>query len=187
MTTGSARKAPRTPLILSLKYVRSRLARLAGGADHVERQYLYRFQLPSVTSGNRTKVFALGAKGRDYQADDLAWPVEWYHRPSKLRHLGYSHLTHALLVTRILVSGHVWNRQESAYTLVDTRISYELARDRRLSVIPDLWELWERSKDRKKFPLWIEDDNSSEFSVKWKQYLQGRVTFIKSGEYAREF
>ena len=65
----------------SLTYVRERLRRLAGNADHVERQYLYRFGLPT-TRGNSQRIFTLGSRGRDILGG-LGFPVDWYFRPSK--------------------------------------------------------------------------------------------------------
>ncbi len=52
----------------SLTYVRSRAARLAGCADHIPNQYLYRFSRPHTDPGRSEKVFTVGTKGRELLA-----------------------------------------------------------------------------------------------------------------------
>ena len=51
----------------SRTYVRSRLSKLSGGQDYAERNYLYRFPLPSVR-GNRERIYTLGSLGRELLA-----------------------------------------------------------------------------------------------------------------------
>jgi hypothetical protein len=62
-----------------LNYVRSRLARLAGGVDLATHTYLCRFQMPTPT-GKGEKIFTLGVKGRDF-LQEAGLPVDWYFRP----------------------------------------------------------------------------------------------------------
>ena len=49
----------------SLSHVRRILAMLSGGKDYQERQFLYRFPLPSAKAGNRERIYTLGAAGRE--------------------------------------------------------------------------------------------------------------------------
>ena len=49
----------------SLTHVRSILSMLSGGRDNQERNFLYRFPLPSAKPGNRERIFTLGASGRE--------------------------------------------------------------------------------------------------------------------------
>jgi hypothetical protein len=67
-----------------LPYVRSRLARLAGGKDLQENTYLCRFKLPA-TEGNRERIFTLGNKGRAFLKDThgcvLDFPIGGFSPP----------------------------------------------------------------------------------------------------------
>jgi hypothetical protein len=138
-----------------LNYVRGRLARLAGGEDFATHTYLCRFQMPSVIKGE--KIFTLGVKGRDFIQQVCGLPVDWYFRPSKLQHLGFSHLTHALLQTRIVVAASYFSRQLQQFTLTHSLLSYDLPRLHRISVIPDAWLLFENQQG-KKYQILIEID-----------------------------
>jgi hypothetical protein len=124
----------------SLSYVRRCLARLAGGADLQPHTYLCRLQLPKLGPGRLERVFTLGAKGRDYLVRQMGVPVDWYFRPSKP--IGFSHLTHALLQTRVVVAASYFSRQQQQFRLTHSRLSYGLSR-LGLSVIPDAWLVFE--------------------------------------------
>src|SRR3954465_11824267 len=134
----------------SLTHVREILSALSGGADYIERQYLYRFQLPG--EGNPERVYTLGSRGRDYLARDLGLPVTWYFRPHKVKHLSHAHVVHSLLLTRFLVAAEWWGRSQPDIRLSAVRTSYELAekpgrvriagedgRTELVKVIPDAW------------------------------------------------
>jgi hypothetical protein len=110
----------------SLTYVRSTLSSLAGGEDFKTAQYLYRFPLPNVSIGGTTRIFTLGSKGRDYLANEVGVPVDWYYRPSKTKYLSYSQVQHNLLLTRLLVAAHAWAAKQPDIKLVKMRICYEL-------------------------------------------------------------
>lgn len=112
----------------SLTHVREILSALSGGEDHQERNYLYRFQLPNSSSGNREKVYTLGATGRDLLAS-LGLSVDWYFRPHKTRNLSHSHILHDLILTRLVVAAHAWCRKSPDYTIRESRLCYELSRD----------------------------------------------------------
>jgi hypothetical protein len=84
----------------SLTYVRSLLTSLAGGADFKPAQYLYRF--PNMSIGGPTRIFTLGSNGRDYLANVVGLPVDWWYRPAKLKYRSYSQVLHSLLLTRTL-------------------------------------------------------------------------------------
>lgn len=111
----------------SLTYARSLLSALAGGKDHAERHYLYRFPFPTGSAGNRERVFTLGALGRDFLANELGMPVEWYFRPSKAERLSHSHVLHHLLVTRFVVAAQAYTRNHPHLHLLQTRLGHELA------------------------------------------------------------
>ena len=73
------------------------------------------------------------------------------------------------------------------YTLVKTRISYELAqeiKDRR--VIPDGWMLFEH-KDGKRSAILLEIDRGMEFQAKFKEHVRSRIKLIQHGDYAKWF
>src|SRR6266702_6111689 len=84
------------PKPLSLSQMRRILSALAGGEDYTDRQILYRFPIPTRTKGTKPRVYAVGAKGWEFLAQ------EGYYRPYKLRSLSFGHLWHSLLLTRFV-------------------------------------------------------------------------------------
>jgi hypothetical protein len=187
----------------SIAYVRRRLSRLSGNADFHTHTYLCRFPLPKVGLGRPEKIFTLGVKGRDFLQRVWGLPVDWHFRPYKLRHLGFSHLVHALLQTRVVVAAQYWSRKQANYTLTHTRMSYELARNPATvevdavdtegkavkltrTVIPDAWLFFERT-DGAKFPILLEIDRGMEYQQKFKQHVKARIEFIRTGQYAKLF
>ncbi len=189
----------------SLTYVRGTLSSLAGGADFKPAQYLYRFPLPNMSIGGPTRLFTLGSKGRDYLANELGMPADWYYRPSKTKHLSFSQVLHSLLLTRTLVTAAAWCAKAPSFRLAKVRISYELAREaatievnketlpagkkrlsEKLKVIPDGWVEFERH-DGKKFPILFEVDRGMEYSRKFKRHVRSRIEFIRSGAYKKMF
>jgi hypothetical protein len=180
----------------SLSHVRRILALLSGGKDYQERQFLYRFPLPSAKAGNRERIYTLGAAGREV-VESSGIPVDWYYRPSKTGRLSHSHLAHQLLVTRFVAATCSWASKQSEYSLADVRLSYELEKgvamleeryDRAsAAVIPDGWLLVERVSDGVRFPMLLEIDRGSEYQERFKQHVRGRLEFIRSGDYAEVF
>ncbi len=186
----------------SLTYVRSLLAALSGGADGKNAQYLYRFQLPSISSGGAEKIYTLGSKGRDFLVSELGLPVEWYFRPYKVRHLSFSQVLHNLILTRILVAASAWAAKQPHFKLVKTRLCYELSRlpatvevvktgrKEWLKVIPDAWMLLEILKDgthQHFMPVWLEVDRGTEFKDKFIRHVHSRIEFIRCGAYRKMF
>jgi hypothetical protein len=174
----------------AVTHVRSALSRLAGGADHKERECLYRFPLPSGKAGNPERVFTLGATGLDV-VKSLGIPAEWYHRPSKVGRLTHNHLAHQLLLTRFVLCACLFTSHNPDYTLADVRLCYDIGRslDKRAGevVVPDAWLHFERVADGAHFPVLVEIDRGSEFQERFKSHVKGRLAFIRSGEYTRVF
>jgi hypothetical protein len=180
----------------SLTYARSRLASLAAA------KYLYRFRLPSAKTGGIELIYTLGSRGRDFIANELGLPVDWYFRPGKLKHLSYAQCQHNLLLTRFCVAAHSFCRKQTDLRLMQTRLCYELAREpatvevaydgetERLKVVPDAWLLFERLGNgaHKHFiPLVLEIDRGMEYREKFKRHVRGRIEFIHSGCYSQMF
>src|SRR5688500_13664581 len=69
---------------ISPSALRERARRLAGTADHVAGQYLFRFPLPSPAKGTHARVYCLGVKRRQFLGQ------EGFYRPSKLLSMSYS-------------------------------------------------------------------------------------------------
>jgi hypothetical protein len=169
----------------SLTRARARLAMLSGGADGQPRCWLLRFGVPS-TAGPQEKVFTLGVLGRNLVSEELgSSPVPAYFRPFKVPLISYTFLSHALLLTRTVASAVAYGRSQSAFTLTQTRLSYELARIPGLKAVPDAYLRF--TKDDKNYPLWLEIDCGTEFQVKWKKSLRQRLAFIRSDGYAQVF
>jgi Replication-relaxation len=182
----------------SLTHAREILTALSGGADYIERQYLYRFQLGG-EKGNPERVYTLGSRGRDYLARDLGLPVAWYFRPNKVKHYSHAHVVHSLLVTRFLVAADWWGKSQPDIGLSAVRTSHELAetpgrvwlagrggKRNVVTVIPDAWLCFERP-DGKRAPVLLEIDRGREHQQAFKQHVASRVEFIASGEYSRVF
>jgi hypothetical protein len=113
----------------SLAYARRLLSGLAGGKDQQARHYLYRFPFPTGAAGNRERIFTLGALGRDFLANELGIPVDWYFRPYKSDHLSHSHVLHHLLLTRVVVAVTAHTRNHPHISLLQSRLCHELARN----------------------------------------------------------
>ena len=188
--------------VSSLAHVRGMLSELAGGGDYVENEYLYRFPLQS-GGGNRVRVFTLGSRGRDFFKTELEYPVTWYFRPDKVRHLSLGHLMHNLILTRFLVSAKMWARRRVDFRLLEVRTCYEMSsgdypsvemvregKREQVSVIPDAWALFEVLEDGKWFaaPLLLEIDRGTAYKNKFKEHIASRLEFVREGGvYSRLF
>jgi hypothetical protein len=178
-----------------LPYVRSRLTRLSGEEDLQKDTYLCRFRLHA-TRGNPERVFTLGAKGREFLKHQ-GKQVDWFFRPIKVKFFSYSAILHHLLLTRFLIAASWWCRNRDETSLVEERISYELARfpsqvtitknkkQIQMSVIPDAWlSLKLRGRN---YAIIFELDRGMEFQEKFKQHVRGRIELIRSGKYKEVF
>jgi hypothetical protein len=183
---------------LSESYVRKLLANLAGGKDKLVNQYLCRFPRPQTKPGSIEKVYALGAMGRKYLITTLGERVDWWYSPLRGRPQSFSYLLHQLILTRLVCAAWHWSTQQSEFTLVQHRLSYELARtaptvsmekdDQQIpvTVVPDAFLLFERS-DGAKFPVLVEIDRGTEYQERFKHHVRARLRLVKSGAYERSF
>jgi Replication-relaxation len=186
----------------SLTYVGSILASLAGGADNQTNNYLYRFRLPSTSTGNTHRIYTLGSRGREFLARHVGMPVEWYFRPQKVRHFSYGAILHNLILTRFLIAAQVWGRADPRFEIGETRICYEFVhnveavkivvdgRPRMVTVIPDGWFRVDHMKDGQvegTSPILLEIDRGTAFQKKFKQHIHTRLEFVRAGEYKRLF
>ena len=182
----------------SLTYTRGLMAALSGGRDYQERQYLFRFPLPSPSAWSRERIYTLGASGREFLAS-MGLSVDWYYRPSTTGRLNRSHLLHQLLLTRFVCGAYSWTRHHTDYALVDSRLCYGLARHpvlaqekqeesaTSLAAIPDAWLLFQRLSDGAHFPVLLEVDRGTEYQERFKDHVKARLEFINSGDYAKVF
>jgi hypothetical protein len=187
----------------ALTWVRDVLAKMCGGEDFVENQYLYRFRLADVTLGNQ-KVYTLGARGRRFLESELGISCPWYFRPSKVQHISYGQIMHNLVLTRFLVAARHWAAQsQGEFTVAEARISYDLAgvagragaakRDKRevIPVIPDAWIMFAKEKReggaRVSFPIFLEIDRGTMYRQRFKKHVSSRIEFVRSGGYAKLF
>lgn len=186
----------------SLTHVRSILSALAGGKDYKTHELLHRFPLPTAATGNRERIYTLGSRGRDFLSAEVGWPVNWYFRPDKLKHLGYGQVLHNLVLTRFLVAANLWADLQPDFRLVEKRIGYELAKipasvtitehgkTATLKVIPDAWLLFERLKNNAHdtfFPVLLEIDRGSEFRERYRRHVASRIEMVRSGAYQKIF
>jgi hypothetical protein len=167
----------------SLTYARSRLSSLAAA------KYLYRFRLPSTKTGGTELIYTLGSRGRDFVAKKLGLPIDFYFRPSHMKHLSYSQAQHNLILTRFCVAAASFCRRQTQMRLVQTRLCYELSRET-AKVIPDAWLCFDRLRNGSHesfIPLLLEIDRGMEYQQKFKQHVRSRIEFIRSGEYSKMF
>jgi hypothetical protein len=171
-------------------YGRSLLSRLA------DEGYLLRVVAPRITIGAPEQVYILAEKGARALFEITGLPVPWYYKTSKA--LSFSYLRHALFVTRIVAALKYFVRINSRYTLTDCRLFYELSRTQMpptgednqkpqlLPVVADTWAYLDNA-DGEDTALWIEADCGTEMRQKYQAYLQARLDFLRSGDYARVF
>jgi hypothetical protein len=174
----------------SISHVREILSLLATA------NYLYRFELPHISRGNTEKIYTLGSKGRDFLANVVGMPVEWWFRPYKLRHFSASQVQHNLALTRVLVAAHAWAAKRPDFTLSQTHICYSLARSpsqisltnkgktERIKVIPDAWLLFEKKEGGEHahgYPVLLELDRGMEYREKFQKHVRSRLEYIKKG------
>jgi Replication-relaxation len=167
----------------SLTYARSRLSSLAAA------KYLYRFRLPSTKTGGAELIYTLGSRGRDFVAKKLGLPIDFYFRPSHMKHLSYSQAQHNLLLTRFCVATASFCRRQTHLRLVQTRLCYELSRET-AQVIPDAWLCFDRLRNGSHesfIPVLLEIDRGMEYQLKLKQHVRSRIEFIRSGAYRKLF
>ena len=181
----------------ALTRAREHLSELSGGADYVTNRYLYRFPLPGI--GNAVRVYTLGSKGRDYLAELIGMPCDWYFRPAKVKHFTHAHVVHSLVLTRFLAAADFFARQSQEFRLSGLRTCYEIGRspsvvrirppgrgELSVKVIPDAWLLFER-RDGKRAAILVEIDRGREHQVRFVEHVRSRIEFVSSGEYRRFF
>jgi Replication-relaxation len=182
----------------SLTYVRQQMSALAGGKDQASRQYLYRFPFPTGAAGNRERIFTLGALGRDFLANVLELPVDWYFRPSKSDHLSHSHVLHHVLLTRFVVAATSFTRNHPQISLLQTQLCHELARTQprvtrkkqqaaKPVIIPDATLLFAHQSTGARYPVLLEIDRGTQFRSRFQAQMKARLEFIQSGEYKKVF
>ena len=176
-----------------MPYVRSRLARLSGGKDLDENRFLCRFKLPSTEE----RIFTLGTLGRKFLETEKGQAVDWFFRPGKMKFISYAASLHHLLLSRFLVACQWWCRGRDDMSLLEERISYELARvaptvtltEQKkalpLTIIPDAWVLFE--KENRKYAVIFELDRGMEHQAQFKRHIKGLIELIRSGQYAKIF
>lgn len=142
----------------SITHVRELLTKLA-------KTDLYRFRMPHSNIGNKEYVYA----------------------PHKKYVASYSHLLHALALTRFFVGLHTYCKDNPRARIEQQYISYELQKHPALpkTVIPDGWILV--IKDGKKYPIMLEIDRGTIMQRQFKQQISNRVAFIRSGKYREVF
>jgi hypothetical protein len=185
--------------IHSLSHVREILSELAGGEDYKEQQFLYRFPLPDSSRGNREKIYTLGSKGLAL-LKNLGLSADWYFRPHKVRNFSHSHILHNIILTRIVISAHIFSRNQPDYTLMQSRLCYELARESAMYkvdkdgrtkalAIPDAHLFFQRQSDNDGYPLLVELDRGMEEKSLFQKHVRARLAFIRGdpSDYAKVF
>jgi hypothetical protein len=174
----------------SLGYVRERLARLSGGGLQ-PRQYLLRFNRPQLGIGAREKCYAVGALGRDLIRSQGA------ARLSRLGHLSYGKITHDLALARVCVSVHRFCSMNPEVTLVEMRLSHDLARGAppvpvttngkttHLRVIPDALLRFERrgGGHHERFCILFELDRGTQAGAAFAEHVRARILLLVSKVY----
>jgi Replication-relaxation len=163
----------------SISHVREILAKLSGGKDGQDNQYLYRFTMPKSRTGNLERIYTLGAKGRDLLRNQ-GYTVNWYYRPYKEVDRTFSFLYHALSMTRFCVSADFWAKQQKEVEVRNTT-AYRLNEERGLSdhllVVPDAYLVFTFGSGV--FPVLLEIDCATEGQLQFKRMLAARIEFLR--------
>jgi hypothetical protein len=183
----------------SLNYVRRMAALLAGNNDEVPGQYLYRLALPRRSGGgNALRVFVPGEATRKLLNEEGVDGFV-FNNPAAMQRYSYSFVCHNLAVTRLCICASLFCRDNPAYSLVETRLSYDIARtpprvslitdeaSPTVSVIPDCWLFIERVADGVGTALWFEVDNATTYRTSFHRRLSARLALITSDAYAEYF
>lgn len=200
----------------SINHVREMLSLLSGKKDYEERQYLYRFPLPTTRIGNTEKIYTLGSRGRAY-LQSCGMDIDWYFRPYKFQFTDdvmtyYQPCLHALTLTRFLVASQVFSKKHPEWELTSTRTEYELKREiaeehakkqavtitlktdnekaeENVIVIPDAWLLFHNPSGKKGswHPVMLEIDRGTEQQKHFKKHIRARAIFLANGGYKKLF
>src|SRR5688500_20356593 len=108
----------------SKAYIRSLLARLCGGHDFAESEFLYRYPVPSTAKGTKQRAFSLRARARELRTGDVAY------RNSMGRYLSFHQTWHHLSLPRFVCSALVRCETDPRVRLADIRLRNDLARGR---------------------------------------------------------
>lgn len=132
-------------------------------------------------------------------ASDVGLPVDWYFRPSHIRHLSHGLIVHNLTLTRFLVAARVWVRSRPGIAIPKLRVSYEMEREpgrvevvrdgkrTMVKVIPDAWILFENTRSGLRTAVLLEIDRGSAYSERFKEHVRTRIEFVRSGAYEKTF
>jgi Replication-relaxation len=200
----------------SINHVREILSLLSGKKDYADRQYLYRFPLPTTRIGNSEKIYTLGSRGRAY-LQSCGMECDWHFRPYKFRFTDdvmtyYQPCLHALTLTRFLVAAKVFVKKHPEWELTAMRTEYALKKEineeqaikqavtitltpangkpeETVLVIPDAWLAFHKQKGKKGswHPVFVEIDRATEQQKYFKRQIKARALFLASGGYKKLF
>jgi hypothetical protein len=179
----------------STAYIRSLLARLCGGHDFAESEFLYRYPVPSTAKGTKQRAYSLGTRARELRTGEVVYRI------SKGRYLSFHQTWHNLSLTRFVCSALVLCETDPQVRLADLRLSYDLARElakREAGTdvlpppVPDGWlnfELLDHATGAHTtyLPIWLEADMGTMYRVRFQEHLEDRIEFVRSGKYADFF
>jgi len=168
---------------ISITHVREILKELSGNNDNTATQYLYRFAMPKAKTGNLERIYAVGSRGRTVLLNKGS--PRGYFRPYTLDTLSYSHLLHALALTRVCVSATYFAKQQAPDVRILTLLSYHYETPPTPAVIPDAFILFGLYQD--KFPMLVEIDCGTEGQRQFKKGVANRSEYVRNGDYRRAF
>jgi hypothetical protein len=200
----------------SINHVREILSLLSGKQDYADRQYLYRFPLPTTRIGNSEKIYTLGSRGRAY-LQSCGMECDWHFRPYKFQFTAdvmtyYQPCLHALTLTRFLVAAQVFVKKHPEWELTSMRTEYALKKEineenakkqavtimltpangkpeETVMVIPDAWLQFHKTTGKKGswYPVFVEIDRATEQQKYFKRQIKARALFLTNGGYKKLF
>jgi hypothetical protein len=194
----------------SKTHVNEILNALSGGKDYQAGQYLYRFPLPSTTTGEKTRIYTLGGKGIKHLQEEDGIEVAWRFDASKIPSFSYNYLQHQLDITSFLIAAKLFSRDNEAagrdpllqeykteYVLRPLRekVTIEVTtgpngqtEEETVPVVPDLWlDFHFPNAKINHAPILIEIDRGTEGVKKFKQKIKALLAFVSGPGYKRMF
>jgi hypothetical protein len=199
----------------SLTYARSRLSALSGNQDITDKDLAYGYPLwrlgfPTGRRGNQERIWCLSAVGAEI-IKRLGHPLPWYLNPAKLRTFSHSTWLHDLTRNRFVVSLLSWAKDSRPNLRLESRLSYEIAKQpptvvipvqrsilkegklvkipvmTKVGVIPDGEIVVTNTSTRERHLLLLEIDHNTQAHERLRTHIMALLSYTKSSHFKRRY